>query len=220
MKDLRFQLTRPVWGEPTLENHRKRTRTISTHSPRVGRTPYESDDIGLVRPFQLTRPVWGEPGVGVVFEHAQRISTHSPRVGRTLISILGYQSCLISTHSPRVGRTITLLRFRKSGSNFNSLAPCGANLLVLKFRTIMYSFQLTRPVWGEPAFTRFFTDTIPISTHSPRVGRTNYYSKHSDKTYHFNSLAPCGANLDVEVHVPPVSPFQLTRPVWGEPRNE
>ena len=35
----KFQLTRPAWGEPIPASHLEVQYTISTHSPRVGRTP-------------------------------------------------------------------------------------------------------------------------------------------------------------------------------------
>ena len=102
--------------------------------------------------------------------------------------------------------------------HFNSLAPCGANLDVANLGSI----------------------TVNISTHSPRVGRTylmlfiillvsdfnslapcgaNLVSVCSTLHYEdFNSLAPCGANLCMNSTLGDVLPFQLTRPVWGEPR--
>ena len=56
--------------------------------------------------------------------------------------------------------------------NFNSLAPCGANLGAL--------MRVNR--------------ALDISTHSPRVGRTLGCCTEKRRTDHFNSLAPCGAN--------------------------
>ena len=101
--------------------------------------------------------------------------------------------------------------------NFNSLAPCGANLIICAtcgfccaFQLtrpvwgepvailppfILYQFQLTRPVWGEPEDRVFYDRRQQISTHSPRVGRTEL----------------CWRS------VYPKSRFQLTRPVWSEP---
>ena len=56
-------------------------------------------------------------------------------------------------------------------------------------------FQLTRPVWGEPAIINREIYFSGISTHSPRVGRTTLRQM----------LSPSAIK------------FQLTRPVWGEP---
>ena len=103
------------------------------------------------------------------------------------------------------------------------------------------TFQLTRPVWGEPYFRVLWDVRQEISTHSPRVGRTKLSSVESSLMFNFNSLAPCGANrfdgiaedglIVISTHSPRVGRtrrvvlsllmskiFQLTRPVWGEPR--
>ena len=146
-------------------------------------------------PFQLTRPVWGEPSLDQCRNIFTSISTHSPRVGRTM------RFC------PR------LLQAR----NFNSLAPCGANLHLRVLIAQKLQFQLTRPVWGEPNFNNSSFFIFLISTHSPRVGRTTAFRRRQDYLRYFNSLAPCGANHSYSVYVSDFVIFQLTRPVWGEP---
>ena len=103
------------------------------------------------RGFQLTRPVWGEPPRESCRCRARSISTHSPRVGRTARA---------EQHICHAGY-------------FNSLAPCGANPELGIYLPMQNSFQLTRPVWGEPE--------------RDARGGTRYRD--------FNSLAPCGANL-------------------------
>ena len=148
---IKFQLTRPVWGEPRRHWSRTRRRTS----------------------FQLTRPVWGEP----------------PTPGRMM------RPTRISTHSPRVGRTI----------------------LLSHIKSLHCRFQLTRPVWGEPTDHMLVAARYKISTHSPRVGRTPSKKGRSAAVHHFNSLAPCGANRMARRRPKRPSPFQLTRPVWGEP---
>ena len=193
---LSFQLTRPVWGEPAVRPRRRRDVAISTHSPRVGRT---------LR------------GGGSFYARA-RISTHSPRVGRTspkMLSITRMPS--ISTHSPRVGRTISSVSFSSDIKYFNSLAPCGANPLHRRLQAFYIRFQLTRPVWGEPKRCDMIYIELYISTHSPRVGRTDRARHVVNVIAHFNSLAPCGANLRLLRLSKPRMIFQLTRPVWGEP---
>ena len=166
--------------------------------------------------FQLTRPVWGEPAAVMVGNRNVAISTHSPRVGRTrefwTIEIVRG----ISTHSPRVGRTGRQLRRRERPQDFNSLAPCGANqckifylMKCFQFQLTRpvwgepiepspsftcFGFQLTRPVWGEPSLHRHLGSKDPISTHSPRVGRTPLEPISEEMLSNFNSLAPCGAN--------------------------
>ena len=100
---------------------------------------------------------------------------------------------------------------------FNSLAPCGANQWRNEPTRNSAKFQLTRPVWGEP--TGALVDTVAdyISTHSPRVGRTEKRKKMGTDLINFNSLAPCGANLVEKYYNILIKQFQLTRPVWGEP---
>ena len=175
----------------------ERIDDISTHSPRVGRTfgvysviycychfnslaPCGANQMSMIiaftiSAFQLTRPVWGEP----VKRFEERLATST-----------------ISTHSPRVGRTIDALIKTGEKENFNSLAPCGANL----------------------AHCLSDGETALISTHSPRVGRTQNLAKTVRHAENFNSLAPCGANLVQNGSRQTRVPFQLTRPVWGEPR--
>ena len=194
----KFQLTRPVWGEPQSYINQYLGLSISTHSPRVGRTcgshvlrqccnyfnslapcganPFLEIQFATIGIFQLTRPVWGEPEL-----------------------------------------TIPSLRI---SSDFNSLAPCGANRGILFSTAECMTFQLTRPVWGEPAIFYAFrlcqafqltrpvwgepTSTTTtkggsgISTHSPRVGRTELTIPSLRISSDFNSLAPCGANRNLE----------------------
>ena len=47
-----------------------------------------------------------------------------------------------------------------------------------------------------------------------RLTRKNYHS------INFNSLAPCGANRYTFCSTLRITAFQLTRPVWGEPRTD
>ena len=61
MQNSQFQLTRPVWGEPSCVFRARSHTRISTHSPRVGRTTALNPIPRRTSLFQLTRPVWGEP---------------------------------------------------------------------------------------------------------------------------------------------------------------
>ena len=83
---------------------------------------------------------------------------------------------------------------------------------------VLVIFQLTRPVWGEPRTRNEYCPQDQISTHSPRVGRTGGADGGKRHIVHFNSLAPCGANRAATATAIFWSKFQLTRPVWGEPR--
>ena len=138
--------------------------------------------------------------------------------GEPWLTHMSAKSNMISTHSPRVGRTTRTLRSRHNHPHFNSLAPCGANLDIygnfqplLHFNSLApcganlpsnvisngaFSFQLTRPVWGEPRRRTMKLKLPKISTHSPRVGRTLCHGFDLFPGKNFNSLAPCGANLE------------------------
>ena len=125
-------------------------------------------------------------------------------------------------------------------TDFNSLAPCGANRCLASSGLPFIPFQLTRPVWGEPRGVLRDVEILAISTHSPRVGRTSksfsrwprarafqltrpvwgeprMLIKEPKEAANFNSLAPCGANQHCCAQIVITRRFQLTRPVWGEP---
>ena len=100
----RFQLTRPVWGEPRVRGWTVLSTDISTHSPRVGRTSvyFAFNDTTYISTHS---PRVGRTVVPVCQKMHICISTHSPRVGRTKVNNTSIGKQLISTHSPRVGRT-------------------------------------------------------------------------------------------------------------------
>ena len=213
-----FQLTRPVWGEPSIAF---RCLPALLH-------------------FNSLAPCGANP-VNVANGFAPfGISTHSPRVGRTLSRPSTSTTTTISTHSPRVGRTppprrimMATINFNSLapcganrgrgrplaafGAHFNSLAPCGANPACVVPTSTTRRFQLTRPVWGEPPSSTSTTKGGSISTHSPRVGRTSARNITLPFDGNFNSLAPCGANQGTIRGFWRFCTFQLTRPVWGEP---
>ena len=140
--------------------------------------------------------MWGEPGGCFLFWGKFDISTHSPRVGRTysprsfLLPPVNFNS-LAPCGANRMEVDETGLFF-----DFNSLAPCGANHGLWLFAILALIFQLTRPVWGEPRLEIDDIGLFFISTHSPRVGRTKSARQTRCFRAYFNSLAPCGANLD------------------------
>ena len=125
---LPFQLTRPVWGEPRHSQLIDSDRTISTHSPRVGRTRLSRGMGRVSLYFNSLAPCGANPEEQLHNNQRKQISTHSPRVGRT-------------KEVPMTVQTIV---------HFNSLAPCGANPDCTSMSTTRDKFQLTRPVWGEP----------------------------------------------------------------------
>ena len=102
-------------------------------------------------------------------------------------------------------------------TDFNSLAPCGANPPKPTPNSPTSLFQLTRPVRGEPEDVVDVETGEVISTHSPRAGRTESNYIIADDLTHFNSLAPCGANPEPVITNLELRRFQLTRPVRGEP---
>ena len=215
---LLFQLTRPVRGEPWDAALKNGAQIISTHSPRAGRTDPAEQAGQIINEFQLTRPVRGEPFGRRSPRHFRGISTHSPRAGRTGIQSgkrggnerfqltrpvrgepdirrHGLNTVTFQLTRPVRGEPRRLVWQHVHVSNFNSLAPCGANLFIL---------------------CRVCSITI-ISTHSPRAGRTFPSWRSTCYLVNFNSLAPCGANLTILLRLCPNRKFQLTRPVRGEP---
>ena len=162
-----------MWGEPLRLPDPSLRLFISTHSPRVGRTALcgvHSHDLRI----STHSPRVGRTVVFRCFYQLSPISTHSPRVGRTVLRLLtpecrflfqltrpvwgeppstanGWTETTISTHSPRVGRTGHAWRRIEAVTDFNSLAPCGANPSITVDAGSCFRFQLTRPVWGEPA---------------------------------------------------------------------
>ena len=71
---------------------------------------------------------------------------------------------------------------------------------------------------GEPSLLFCSRGRPPISTHSPRVGRTLCALLSCLLILNFNSLAPRGANQSLCVIARKKRTFQLTRPAWGEPQ--
>ena len=144
----RFQSTLPAWGEtrpPTddpprhnfnpLSPHGERrttltliwtNRTISIHSPRMGRDSCADWRIRRETEFQSTLPAWGEthsharPSWPPLFQSTlpawgetvlpdrrvqpRPISIHSPRMGRDVAQYHTSGWLAISIHSPRMGR--------------------------------------------------------------------------------------------------------------------
>ena len=145
-----FQLTRPVRGEPRSVVSDRSTAAISTHSPRAGRTTNIAPPTTPFANFNSLAPCGANPIVRPRRRSRAAISTHSPRAGRTCLSSVGWSLVEISTHSPRAGRTISSPPRSERPSNFNSLAPCGANPAAAAYNEGDNQFQLTRPVRGEP----------------------------------------------------------------------
>ena len=166
----RFQPTLPVWGETIKLEFLIHHRSISTHSPRVGRDIKALESMNLHSQFQPTLPVWGET----------RHNRHY------------HLRICISTHSPRVGRDASDLSQKLNETNFNPLSPCGERLAFSGVAHGSNVFQPTLPVWGETAHQSPGQSGGIISTHSPRVGRDKQSSCHPGTLPNFNPLSPCG----------------------------
>ena len=182
----------------------------------------------------------GEPGSGnTILSPSQHFNSLAPCGANPTDPRAAEPADEISTHSPRAGRTNLHSSIGGSNTDFNSLAPCGANRVLCAYKSHLPTFQLTRPVRGEPVdrprcvswFSFQLTRPVRgeplslcvrsarwrISTHSPRAGRTNALIQPFYNSVYFNSLAPCGANPIIDICIFGYIEFQLTRPVRGEP---
>ena len=93
----------------------------------------------------------------------------------------------------------------------------GRTQLSRVFRSVFFISTHSPRVGRTTLILRVVTAVRLISTHSPRVGRTLRHGFDLFPGKNFNSLAPCGANLNGSSALSWISRFQLTRPVWGEP---
>ena len=172
-RNVSFQLTRPVWGEPIGGAHVQHDPEISTHSPRVGRTGLGLGFLGMSSQFQLTRPVWGEPATALtLFTLTAQFQLTRPVWGEPSDLRLRVRRKRISTHSPRVGRTSERSQLHAVLFHFNSLAPCGANPLPRRLVDERLHFNSLAPCGANHVRTVATDGAVEISTHSPRVGRT------------------------------------------------
>ena len=106
-------------------------RSISIHSPRVGRDGRRQALSLFYRDFNPLAPCgarqpWDAVLIGVI-----RISIHSPRVGRDIGGVARYGFLGISIHSPRVGRD-----------------PICTNLILKSFVMDVFSFAFPLAVLG------------------------------------------------------------------------
>ena len=142
-----FQSTLPAWGETPPDRRAVVRRSISIHSPRMGRDPAflqrarstfdfnplspHGERLQMIKcaahdlPFQSTLPAWGETGPWAAGVNAHRISIHSPRMGRDddLQCLIG--AAAISIHSPRMGRDGDQKTIEFRTWDFNPLSPHG-----------------------------------------------------------------------------------------------
>ena len=93
-----------------------------------------------------------------------------------------------------MGRTTMILLAILAAGDFNSLAPYGANLGYQEAWAEYRYISTHSPRMGRTQAQRAFEAVQAISTHSPRMGRTRRDFARSGKHLDFNSLAPYGAN--------------------------
>ena len=151
---------------------RRGRRSISIHSPRMGRDASLVSRALVIVPFQSTLPAWGETVIGGGQQgHPYRISIHSPRMGRDRAGLsvchgwVSFQSTL-----PAWGETtsITLVLFARS---FQSTLPAWGETVADINADGQIVFQSTLPAWGETTVSCFRLPYSCISIHSPRMGR-------------------------------------------------
>ena len=122
-----FNSLAPCGANPMAAAMERLGMTISTHSPRAGRTPARNVKRPSCIGFQLTRPVRGEPKCMYHLLSRTRFQLTRPVRGEPSTPTLSSGWIAISTHSPRAGRTPVDTLPIIISSDFNSLAPCGAN---------------------------------------------------------------------------------------------
>ena len=199
-------------------------RSISIHSPRMGRDPdghrrpaAGRECISIHSP-RMGRDAGGAPvrqrraHFNPLSPHGERrngtgkpkgilaISIHSPRMGRDTHRRNG-RGCTyrtISIHSPRMGR------------DFSSMYT--ANPII--------QFQSTLPAWGETnRFTvmrsnrQYFN---PLSPHGERHYKTGVNIMATD----FNPLSPHGERPSPFANAIAFCKFQSTLPAWGETKMQ
>ena len=167
---------------------------ISTHSPRAGRTPSVRVAVRVAPYFNSLAPCGANPATMRAKCRYGKISTHSPRAGRTRANNNYNRAIPISTHSPRAGRTHVVVWQVMALPDFNSLAPCGANQQPRNVLILRQTFQLTRPVRGEPLSLGRNIGSSTFQLTRPVRGEPASPCPADSSLVNFNSLAPCGAN--------------------------
>ena len=125
---------------------------ISTHTPHAGRNP---EPVKIpVEPeidFNSHAPCGAQHYFPLDVDFFRdRISTHTPHAGRNDDTQDEGWKKIISTHTPHAGRNFKSYEIKNIHElNFNSHAPCGAQLDWLQLRRLnLFKFQLTRPMRG------------------------------------------------------------------------
>ena len=143
---------------------------ISIHSPRMGRDGRRPPG-WLLRPISIHSPRMGRDPKTPCSTPSRDISIHSPRMGRDRLWPSGGHPRTISIHSPRMGRDLARPCSTRASAHFNPLSPHGerrARTCTGRWRT---GFQSTLPAWGETGRVLCHPPGVPISIHTPRMGR-------------------------------------------------
>ena len=130
----RFQLTRPVRGEPRSPALLPIFWAISTHSSRAGRTFKGVFLCGKSGNFNSLAPCGANPLWKVYILPSENFNSLAPCGANHGGEVDFLNFSTISTHSPRAGRTTNSSQSRRVQRHFNSLAPCGANRVQLPNR--------------------------------------------------------------------------------------
>ena len=120
------------------------------------------------------------------------ISIHSPRMGRDSPTRPRWPSTgdfnPLSPHGERRGVDGP----ERSVEHFNPLSPHGERREGSADDAFLLTFQSTLPAWGETGQGRGGRLRLPISIHSPRMGRDRRLRTTSASATYFNPLSPHG----------------------------
>ncbi len=167
-----FQSTLPAWGETTDKGHSRGCRSISIHSPRMGRDLYRLASIPVTVAFQSTLPAWGETEKPLqkvyralyfnplsphgerrrcfaLTYHCRKFQSTLPAWGETGGVCERLRAVKISIHSPRMGR-----------DDDYDWQDCECDTI-----------SIHSPRMGRDRYGLRFDARITISIHSPRMGR-------------------------------------------------
>ena len=165
-----FQSTLPAWGETASARRVSTFRTISIHSPRMGRDLPEwtirCDRFG----FQSTLPAWGETG--------------PCRPG-------SLQAADFNPLSPHGERRAAWRTTSKTGV-FQSTLPAWGETILAKKNVEAYFISIHSPRMGRDPAPVVTADDENISIHSPRMGRDQPDHLRTGRSDNFNPLSPHG----------------------------
>ena len=210
-----------MWGEPLVNAIELTPFCYFNSLAPCGANQWRGQTSISCPKFQLTRPVWGEPiSWRVRRAPSSYFNSLAPCGANPTPAYITCSPFEFQLTRPVWGEPWWIGQHLLGRSYFNSLAPCGANRHARKLPHAAIYFNSLAPCGANLLPVALCVISNGISTHSPRVGRTLFYPLYACSATYFNSLAPCGANRATMLTVRSCSAFQLTRPVWGEPRRQ